>query len=240
MQIFLCMTSGARSARSPGIIDPATVCRIGGMKLSVLVWVGLALAVGLVAGIAEAGVQTRVVAHVTPFAASGALRGGLSVTSRRTGMCEPGSDSLASAVYRCFSGNRVLDPCWRESDAPHLIEVVCLLTPWAKTVTQLTLKTSPAPTTGTSSTDGEPWGLELANGQRCIAFQGSHDTVNHKEGGIVIDYLCGGTLVLLRGIDRSSSTWTIRAARARWPRPDALVGSKAIEIAWFGGNHPNG
>jgi hypothetical protein len=170
-------------------------------------------------GAASDAAGTQVVARVTPFAADGELRGGLRIVAHGTGICEAGSDAVYSAAYRCFSSHRVLDPCWRDHRRAKPVVVECLLTPWAKTVVQLTLNTSPGPTTGTTATRGKPWGIQLATGQRCIALQGAHDTANHKEGGIPIDYSCGGTLVLLRGVDRSSSTWTIRAARTRSPQP---------------------
>ena len=178
---------------------------------------------------------THVVARVTPFAANGTLRSSLHVAAHETGICEPGSDALSSAVYRCFSSHRVLDPCWRDHRRPKPLTVICLLTPWANGVIQLTLKTNPGPTTGTSATRGEPWGIELTTGERCIALQGAHDTVNHNGGGVPIDYSCGGTLVLLRGVDRSSATWTIRAARTRPREPDVILGPRAIKVAWFAG-----
>lgn len=197
------------------------------------------LLAGLISSsMAAAATATRIVARVTPFAADGSLRGGLHVAARGTGTCEPGSDALSSAVYRCFSSNRVLDPCWRDHRRAKPVVVVCLLTPWAKSVVELTLNANRGSTTGTSTTRGEPWGIELTTGQLCIALQGAHDTVNHRGGGIPIDYSCGGTLVLLRGVDRSSSTWTIRAARTRSPQPDVIVGSRTIKVAWFGGNSP--
>jgi hypothetical protein len=113
---------------------------------------------------------------------------------------------------------------------------VCLLAPWAKTVVLLALEAKPARATGTSSTAGSPWGLELANGRRCVAVQGSHDTVSHREGGTVIDFSCPGGLLLLRGVDRTTPIWKIRAARARWPKPDLVIGKMNVRVAWFGGN----
>jgi hypothetical protein len=200
--------------------------------------IALLLAALVSSGIGGAATPTRIVAHVTPFAADGTLRGGLRVAVRGTGTCEAGSDALSSAVYRCFSSHRVLDPCWRDHRRSKPVVVVCLLMPWAKSVVELTLNANPGPTTGTSATRGEPWGIELTTGQRCIALQGAHDTVNHQGGGVPIDYSCGGTLVLLRGVDRSSSMWTIRAARTRSSQPDVIVGSRTIKVAWFGGNSP--
>ena len=60
------------------------------------------------------------------------------------------------------------------------------------------------------------------------------------EGSAVIDYYCGRTLALVRGIDRSRQTWAIRAARIthQLSRPYALIGRVTIRTAWFGGNNP--
>jgi hypothetical protein len=153
---------------------------------------------------------TQVVVGVTPFAADGKLRDGVRVAARDSGVCEPSSEAFSGAVYRCFSAHRVLDPCWRSQRASKKpFVVVCMLRPWENSVVQLTLSKDPGRATGSPTTQERPWGIELASGQRCIEVQGAHDTVNHKARGVVIDYSCGGTLVLLRGVDRSSE-WTDR------------------------------
>ena len=42
----------------------------------------------------------------------------------------------------------------------------------------------------------EPWGVELASGQRCVLLQGAHSLF----AGRVIDYYCNASLSLLRGL----------------------------------------
>lgn len=183
--------------------------------------------------------RTVIVANVTPFTADGHLRSGLRVAREARGSCEPGSDSLPNNVYRCFFGNTIVDPCWRDwrASAP---AVDCLGEPWARAVIRLRLGDPPAPSSGHTDLSGEPWGIRLRSGARCLAFQGAHDTLAGKEGAPVIDYYCGTTLALVRGIDRSHATWTIRAARIthQLSRPYRLVGRVAIQTAWFGGNNP--
>ena len=183
--------------------------------------------------------RTVIVANVTPFTADGHLRSVLRVAQEARGTCEPGSDSLPNNVYRCFLGNTVADPCWRDwrASAP---EVVCLEEPWARAVVRIRLSAPPASSSGHSELGAEPWGIALRAGGRCLAFQGAHDTLTGKEGAPVIDYYCGRSLALVRGIDRSRATWTIRAARIthKLSHPYALIGRVAIQTAWYGGNDP--
>jgi hypothetical protein len=202
------------------------------------------LAVGVMAVSAAAvatgtSPRTTVAANVTPFTADGHLRNGFRVVRQVTGTCGPGSDALPNDVYRCSFDNLIVDPCWRDyrAAAP---AVVCLEAPWDRTVIRLRLAAAPAPSHGRANLNAEPWGIQLRSGARCLAFQGAHDTLTGTEGGAVIDYYCGRTLALIRGIGRSHPTWTIRAARIthRLSRPYRFIGRVAIKTAWFGGNNP--
>ena len=85
---------------------------------------------------------------------------------------------------------------------------------------------SAIPPTGVAS---EPWGLELANGQRCALLQGAHSAFR----GRVIDYYCNTRLSLLRGLTRTSAVW--RAASVTGAAGKLAPGpSEEIKIAWFG------
>ena len=183
--------------------------------------------------------RTAIVANVTPFTADGHLRSDLRIVETMKGSCDPGSDALPNNVYRCGSGNLILDPCWRDyrAAAP---TVICLGAPWDRTVIRLQLAATPLPSQGHANLKAEPWGITLRSGARCLAFQGAHDTVTGKEGSPWIDYYCGRTLALVRGIDRSHPAWTIRAARItnQLSHPYALIGRVTIKTAWLGGNNP--
>jgi hypothetical protein len=183
--------------------------------------------------------RTGIVVNVTPFTGDGHLRGGLRIAREARGTCEPGSDSLPNNVYRCFFGNTIVDPCWRDwrSSAP---SVVCLEEPWAGTVIRLRLTAPPPRSRGHSDLSGEPWGITLSSGARCLALQGAHDTLTGREGAPVIDYYCGKTVALVRGVNRTHTDWTIRAARIthQLSHPYALIGWVPIKTAWFGGNNP--
>lgn len=189
-----------------------------------------------------ASTRTEIIANVTPFTHTGALRAGTRVVHKWRGMCEPGSDVLSSDVYRCFSHNLILDPCWRDFRASRP-SVICLEQPWADSVVRLQLKSAPPATSGRPNLKAEPWGIRLGSGARCLAVQGAHDSYVPKHGKpVVIDYSCGsrGKLLLLRGIDRKHSVWTIRAVRytGKLSRPYTWAGRVGIRAVWFGGNNP--
>jgi hypothetical protein len=198
-----------------------------------------ALAAGAV-GRSAAPLRTHVIRGVTPFTANGQLRPGLRVERTAPATCEPGSDSVPADDFRCFAGNLVLDPCWRDLRAQALW-VVCLIRPWDTTVVRLRLRVDPGRSRRAEPRKGtEAWGIQTGSGMRCLAEQGAHDTVSGREGSPVVDYRCGGSLVLLRGIDASGRIWTIRSARYthRLDHPYELLGRVRIATAWFGGNNP--
>lgn len=190
------------------------------------------------AAVTPGGVIRRV---VTPFTASGYLRPNLRVTDVRAGdpECMPTSDVLPNNVYRCSAGRYIYDPCWRDwrSLTP---AVVCLVEPWGRTAVRLLLGKAPIRSYGHDDYSVEPWGITLASGARCLAFQGAHDSAEIKGRMVVVDYYCGGpqgTLFLLRGIHRGA-TWKIRAARLVHRYPYRYLGWVAVKTAWYGGNDP--
>lgn len=199
-----------------------------------------AVAVSAVAIATGTSSRTTVVAKVTPFTADGHLHADLRVVRQTTARwCTPDSEVVPHAAYRCVFDDSILDPCWRDFRASSPA-VVCLDQPWARTVIRLRLTAAPARPQGGHPLQSEPWGIELRSGARCRVFEGAHSTLSGKEGAPMIDYYCGRSLALVRGIDRSHPTWTIRAARVthRLSHPFRPIGRVSIKIAWFGGNNP--
>ena len=100
----------------------------------------LALAAALATGTAQAApvsatTSTTSVRHVTPLTRAGHLRARYTVAATHRGHCW--TTSLENGrLYRCLSGNFVLDPCWKESGRH---SVVCLPVPWSRSVTRLRL-----------------------------------------------------------------------------------------------------
>lgn len=166
---------------------------------------------------------------VSPVTSTGAPAGGYRVTSQAANAsCSPGSEAIGKA-YRCFAGNTVYDPCWAEKAATPT--VLCVADPWLHTDAELRLSAplTPIPAAEGGAGIGEPWGVQLANGQRCLLAQGAHSLFDGK----VIDYLCSDTLFLLRGLDMAAQTWT---ARSVVDKSGTLSGgpSEKIDIAWYG------
>ena len=166
--------------------------------------------------------------HVSPVTAAGAPVAGYRVMSRATGaQCSLGSEAIGQA-YRCFAGNAVYDPCWAAKSASPT--VICLADPWLHAVDELQVNSplGPVPAEGGGGA-GEPWGVQLAGGQRCALAQGAHGTFDGK----VVDYYCTPTLSLLRGLDRGSATWTAESVIVKSGKLSAGPTDK-IAIAWYG------
>jgi len=180
---------------------------------------------------------TRTV-DVAPVLADGQPVAGERITDRGTAQCEAGSDSAGQA-YRCFSQNVVYDPCWLDNADPSQATVLCQEQPWSTQITRFSIPAGgleaflgpPQPID-----PGSPWGVQLSDGERCLAVQGTHDSFDGK----VVDYACGANYdhVLLRSLDRSSSSWTYQSAyfdgTGYHPGP-----VEHVSIAWYA-NPDNG
>jgi hypothetical protein len=186
------------------------------------------------------GSGTQIV-ETAPVSSSYLPRPGLQIQNRGVAeSCGAGSDSVGNA-YRCFSGHTVYDPCWTDNSDPLTPAVLCQGRPWEKRVYRLTLAQGglqpfyePPVKTGSF----EPWGIELATGERCVAFQGAHDSFDR--GHRVVDYGCvnkagkADRRVLLRGIDRTHRRWRIKTATYNLKRNKYRVGPKVgIVTAWY-------
>ena len=166
--------------------------------------------------------------HVSPVTAAGARVAGFRVTSRAAhAQCSAGSEAIGQA-YRCFAGNTVYDPCWAEKAASPT--VLCVAEPWLHTAARLQVSSplGPIPAEGGGG-PGEPWGLQLASGQRCVLAQGAHGTFDGK----VVDYYCTPSLSLLRGLDRGSASWTARSVIDKSGRLSSGR-TEQIAIVWYG------
>jgi hypothetical protein len=163
--------------------------------------------------------------HVSPVSQDGApIQGFAATTTVANASCEPGSEAIGQA-YRCVAGNAIYDPCWAERAATPT--VLCLAHPWS--VTAIRLKVDAALGSIPPAAASEPWGVELANGQRCELFQGAHSLFD----GRVIDYYCTSGLSLLRGLTTSSAVW--RAASVTTTGSNQALGPREqIRIAWYG------
>jgi hypothetical protein len=177
-------------------------------------------------GSAPAALTATRQVQVSPVSADGSPVRGFRTTHTVAGAsCEPGSEAIGQA-YRCVAGNSLYDPCWAtRSAAP---TVLCLPFPWSVTGIRLEVS-APLGAIPAESGTNEPWGVELAAGQRCVLLQGAHSVF----AGRVIDYYCNAQLSLLRGLTRTAPVW--RAASVTGAAGNQALGpSEQIKIAWFG------
>jgi hypothetical protein len=210
--------------------------RLGALVLAVVVATGLSLGIGQpalrqprpaalsfetpMAGTSRAATTT--VRRVRLLDAHGHLRARYVVVATRRGHCWTTS-FVNGHLYRCFQGNLVRDPCWKESGRR---SVVCPVRPWSSRVTRLRL-TKGLP--DTAAAGPRLWALRLGGvGVSCVVSMGAGGLVgNHP-----ISYLCQRGWVLLgAGPNRTRALWTMLSAR--WVKDHyELRGRKSLPTAW--------
>jgi pimeloyl-ACP methyl ester carboxylesterase len=175
---------------------------------------------------------TRIV-DLAPVEANGLPEPGDAITDRGAAQCEAGSDSAGQA-YRCFAGNGIYDPCWLDNGDPAQSTVLCQEEPWSTQTIRLTVPAGGLPSfLGPAQRIdlGFPWGVQLSDGERCIAEQGSHGTFEGK----VVDYACGTSYdhVLLRPLTRAAPQWTYQSAFCGASGSCAPGPLEHVAIAWY-------
>lgn len=179
-------------------------------------------------GSSAAGPPSTQQVHVSPVTAAGSRVAGYRITARAAhAQCSAGSEAIGQA-YRCFAGNAVYDPCWAVQAASPT--VLCVADPWLRTAAELRVSSALGhiPPEGGGG-PAEPWGIQLASGQRCTLAQGAHGTFD----GRVVDYYCTPSLSLLRGLDRRSATWTADSVVSKSGKLSRGP-AEQIAIAWYG------
>jgi hypothetical protein len=104
-----------------------------------------------------------------------------------TSIAAPGADA-----YRCFQGNKILDPCFAPAGPGTPAELACLETPWSRALMLRVNGKLPAPSTG--EVPARPWAIQLQDGLRCVASTGTVPAV----AGVNLTYHCtdGGNAAL--------------------------------------------
>lgn len=165
---------------------------------------------------------TTTVRRVRLLDAHGHLRARYAVASTRRGYCWTTS-FVNGHLYRCFQGNTIRDPCWKESGR---YSVVCPSWPWSSQVTRLRL-TEHLP--GTARYGPRLWGLRAGGGVAvsCVVSMAAGGMVeNHP-----ISYVCQRGWVLLGAPNRSKPLWTMLSAK-RVKNHYELRGRKPLPTAW--------
>lgn len=203
-------------------------------RLGLVAVIGVALTVPLTAGAGTARATSRatVVVAESPVDAQGDLQPGFHVTHRYgEASCNSGSE-LTGTAYRCFTAQSrqgVYDPCWVTA---HDDVVVCQDRPWTRSLVQLRVTRGYGDSAGFSHV-GQPWGLGLASGPRCLRVVGATGTMH----GHPITYTCNKHTILTNRPDRGASRWRVRAYRLvghgrhrHW----RSLGRQPITTAWRG------
>jgi len=135
---------------------------------------------GPTAGAAAPGTAT---VHFHAYAPGGDLT--VSVADVVRGQCWTNSIAAPSTdAYRCFQGNKILDPCFAPPHPSSPVQVACLSAPWSRAVMlQVSGKLPPPASDGAVS---RPWAFQLSNGIRCVASTGTVPAV----AGVNLGYHC--------------------------------------------------
>lgn len=162
--------------------------------------------------------------RVAPVDARGRLLHGYRVADSGRGRCFSAS-LLARGLFRCFRGNTILDPCWKQAGRH---DVLCLVEPWSHRLLRVRVSGKLPP----PARFGARWWALLAGGAvggRCTAAMGATGVV-HREP---VTYLCEGGWVLIGdGPDRSSPTWSMVSARHVHGGRYQVHGRVPLTAAW--------
>jgi hypothetical protein len=172
--------------------------------------------------------------YVIPFGPDG-LNAALTVTENVSGTCTP--DSIATSdrsdAFDCLGeGSQIYDPCFENSFAPidEPGELACITDPFTDEVVLLAVD-EPLPREKEVPEGGDPfapwdlpWGLELANGDRCTLL---HGTLYFLAGQTVY-YSCEQNGAILGVVDHGQPIWTVNYLA------DGDVASSLVEVtvAW--------
>ena len=132
------------------------------------------------AGAAAPGTTTI---HFRAYSAVGELA--VPVADVVRGQCWTNSIAAPStSAYRCFQGNKILDPCFAAAHPTSPVQVACLAAPWSRAVMLQVSGKLPPP--ATDRTVSRPWAFQLSNGIRCVASTGTVPAV----AGVNLGYHC--------------------------------------------------
>ena len=140
------------------------------------------------------------------FAANGDLAVPVADVARgecwTTSIAAPGADA-----YRCFQGNKILDPCFASAHPKAPVQVACLAAPWSRA---LMLTVSGAlPPSPTPSASVRPWAFQLAGGVRCVASTGTVPAI----GQVNLGYRCAdGGNAAFTGPDSGTASYAAAGA----------------------------
>lgn len=126
-------------------------------------------------------------------------------------------------AWQCMAEGKIYDPCFVQMTA-NKNAVVCPQSPWVGDSVQIHLNT-PLNTENNAGLDmsrGFPWGIELANGDRCQAV-----SAEQVYDGMPIRYHCRSNNLLVGYLQRCKPVWRMLEKTAD--------GVQTVELkkAWF-------
>lgn len=144
---------------------------------------------------------------------------------------------VVGGEYRC-SANGIYDPCWAAGRAGSARAVFCLLVPWEKTVTAITLNERlEVARPDASELSPRIWALGLASGKRCIVRQGAGGEFH----GVPVGFSCTtGNLEVLGEPNKAHPLWTVQgvyfhAVKGPPYRTYYTYGPvEHVAVAWYG------
>jgi len=162
--------------------------------------------------------------RVLPVDARGKLLRGYRVADSARGRCFSAS-LLAPGLFRCFRGNTILDPCWKQAGRH---DVLCLTEPWSHRLLRVRVGGKLPPPAGFPAR----WWAVRAGGPvagHCTAAMGAAGVVH----GEPVTYLCAHGWVLLGdGPDRRTPIWSMVAARRVHGGSYRVHGPVPLSLAW--------
>jgi hypothetical protein len=167
------------------------------------------------------------VVHLRPVNKHGhELPGYTIVKQRRHAHCIAGAEATGNS-YRCFSGNRIIEPCWVQKPKRF---AVCLRQPWSFRLVQLKVSRGYSGHLARKP-NALPWGVQLPNGEQCLVAEGASGFVRGKR----INYFCAHTKDALYGkVNKQHRVWRIRKATQTGGGHYQPAGRVGLTKAWFG------
>ena len=156
-----------------------------------------------------------------PYDESGKLT--VSATAPVDGNCFATSVTVpVSGVFRCLADNTILDSCFAPVHESSPAIVACFPDPWSEG--QQVRLAGALPSYDPVLTAGDPWGIQLANGVRCVSVTGAVPVL----GKVDLTYQCDGSTVA--GI----TTGDNGAIVAHYGPSSGPLEDVAVSIAWRG------
>ncbi|HEY1428334.1 MAG TPA: hypothetical protein VGF18_02095 [Candidatus Tumulicola sp.] len=173
------------------------------------------------------GATPTKVTMFSPWTPAGTIKANMRVVERVSGNCW--TESLATSrgdAYRCMAGNSIYDPCFAQGAHPKT--VACANDPFSNKIALFKLLKplpfAPTPMTQSLQPHNQPFGIILADGDKCVFVTGATDAVN----GDRLNYACGRDGWIIGTPSHSNGVWT--AQTVQWPKKHVTTVSIAEAV----------